>query len=179
MNYKVAVLLIVAMFASLSLYAQDKALAVISYTTSGDVLVLRNNKKVVFQDPIGLELYAGDQIQTGRGVSAEIQFSKPSGVLKMTENTTLVIEKLKNDATINIRLIYGRIRTKISKLAGNESFSITSAQATAGVRGTDFGFEVLTPRVAFNPIPVTKVYCFEGEVQVIAYICVERLFGES
>ena len=160
----------IAVLGSWLLYAQEAPLAILSYASTQDILVIRNNKKVVFDDPIGLVLYAGDQVQTGRGATAEIQFSKPAGILKMTENTTIVIERLKTNATINIRLIYGRIRTKMSKLAGNESFSITSAQAVAGVRGTDFGFEVLTPRVALNPMPVTKIYCFEGELFVIAYV---------
>lgn len=169
----------IAVLGSYLTFAQETPLAVISYASTQDILVIRNNKKVVFDDPIGLILYAGDQVQTGRGVTAEIQFSKPAGILKMTENTTIVIERLKTDATINIRLIYGRIRTKMSKLAGNESFSITSAQAVAGVRGTDFGFEVLTPRVALNPMPVTKIYCFEGEVFVTAYINISSSNAEN
>lgn len=175
---KVVVFFIVVL-SSWLLVAQETPLAILSYASAQDVLVIRNNKKVVFDDPIGLVLYAGDQVQTGRGVSLEIQFSKPAGILRMTENTTIVIERLKTNSTINIRLIYGRVRTKMSKLAGNESFSITSAQAVAGVRGTDFGFEVLTPRVALNPMPVTKIYCFEGEVFVIAYIDVSSGSSEN
>lgn len=179
MEYNRILLVLILALSIYTMFAQEQPLAMLSYASNTDILVIRNNKKLVFDDPIGLVLYAGDQIQTGRGITAEIQFSKPAGILKMTENTTLVIEKLKTDATINVRLIYGRIRTKLSKLSGNESFSITSAQAVAGVRGTDFGFEVLTPRVALNPMPVTKVYCFEGQVLVTAFIDVSSGSAEK
>jgi len=77
-----------------------------------------------------------------------------------------------------MQLVYGRIRAKVEKLAGTDSFSVRSTQAIAGVRGTDFGLDVITSR-ATSSATSTTAYCFEGSVEVIAYVRSDVLAAEA
>jgi formylglycine-generating enzyme required for sulfatase activity len=70
-------------------------------------------------------------------------------------------------------LYYGRVRAKVAKLAGSSSYKITSPSLVAGVRGTDFGCDLIAvrPRVkdgtdaGASPV-MSRVFCFEGSVSV-------------
>ena len=59
-----------------------------------------------------------------------------------------------------------RVRARVSRLTGNQTFRIRGTTSVAGVRGTDFGFDqVLEPSGAAL---LNRVYCFEGEVEVVS-----------
>lgn len=155
-------------FAALPLAAQSAA-AVIEYASADDVTVIRAAKRVLVDDVLGFELLEGDQVQTGRGVFLEIRLMAGGAVLKLAENTTFVIQKVSGGQT-SLALVYGRIRAKVEKLAGTDSFSVASAAAVAGVRGTDFGMDIVAPRGATAGDTSTRVYCFEGSVDVTALV---------
>ncbi len=162
--------LLAALLSPAAVFAQAAGpAAVIEYASGDDVTVIRGSRPVPMADPFGFELFVGDQVQTGRGVFIELRMTAGDAVLKLAENTTFVIQKAEAGQT-TLALIYGRVRAKVEKLAGTDSFSVTGGSAVAGVRGTDFGMDIVSPRGAIAAAPVTKVYCFEGVVDVTALI---------
>lgn len=165
------------MLAALQAWGQDGAAAVVEYSSGDDIVVIRQGKRLAFKDPIGLELFQGDQVQTGKSVFVEMRLSSGGAVLKLAENTTFILEKL-SDGQTSLQLVYGRIRAKVERLAGTDSFSVRSTQASAGVRGTDFGLDVITSRTA-SSATTTRAYCFEGSVEVIAYVRSDVLAAEA
>ena len=159
--------------AALGVWAQEPIAASIEFSTGDDIVIIRGGRRLPFKDPIGLELLEGDQVQTGKGVFVEMRLGLGGAVLKLAENTTFVLERL-DDGQTSIQLVYGRIRAKVARLAGTDTFSVRSAQAIAGVRGTDFGLDVMASRSSSSGSPsvgtMTRAYCFEGAVEVIAFI---------
>jgi len=158
-------------------WGQAGAAAIVEYSSGDDIVVIRQGKRVAFKDPIGLELFQGDQVQTGKSVFVELRLYSGGAVLKLAENTTFILERLADGET-SMQLVYGRIRAKVENLAGTDSFSVRSTQAVAGVRGTDFGLDVITSRTA-SSATTTKAYCFEGSVEVIAYVRSDMLAAEA
>lgn len=158
-------------------WGQGIAVAVVEYSSGDDIVVIRQGKRVAFKDPIGLELFQGDQVQTGKAVFVEMTLYGGGAVLKLAENTTFILERLADGQT-TMQLVYGRIRAKVEKLAGTDSFSVRSTQAIAGVRGTDFGLDVITSRTS-SSTTTTRAYCFEGSVEVIAYVRSDMLAAEA
>jgi len=158
-------------------WAQGIAVAVVEYSSGDDIVVIRQGKRVAFKDPVGLELFQGDQVQTGKAVFVEMTLYGGSAVLKLAENTTFILERLADGQT-SMQLVYGRIRAKVEKLAGTDSFSVRSTQAVAGVRGTDFGLDVITSRT-LSSATTTRAYCFEGSAEVVAYVRSDVLAAEA
>jgi len=165
----------------LSLFAAsawaEEAAAVIEFSSGDDVIVIRGGRKVAADDPIGLELFQGDQVQTGKGVFVEMRLSGGGSVVKLAENTTFVLERL-SDGQTSLQLVYGRVRAKVDRLSGADSFSVRSSQAIAGVRGTDFGLDVVASRSALAAT-TTNAYCFEGAVEVTAFVRSDAQIAES
>jgi hypothetical protein len=149
--------------------AQAKAAAVIEYASSDDVIVIRAGRALTIDDPFGLELQQGDNVQTGRATLLEIRLTQSGAVFKLAENTTFVLNKAVSGETA-LSLVYGRLRAKVDKLSANDAFTLASASAVAGVRGTDFGMDVIASRSSGLSYPLTQVYCFEGEVVVTAMV---------
>lgn len=155
----------------------EEAAAVIEFSSGDDVIVIRGGRKVAADDPIGLELFQGDQVQTGKGVFVEMRLSGGGSVVKLAENTTFVLERL-SDGQTSLQLVYGRVRAKVDRLSGADSFSVRSSQAIAGVRGTDFGLDVVASRSALAAT-TTNAYCFEGAVEVTAFVRSDAQIAES
>jgi hypothetical protein len=158
-------------------WGQGSGIAVVEYSSGDDIIVIRQGKRIAIKDPIGLELFQGDQVQTGKAVFMEMRLYGGGAVLKLAENTTFILERL-TDGQTSLQLVYGRIRAKVEKLAGTDSFSVRSTQAVAGVRGTDFGLDVITSRTT-SSATTTRAYCFEGSVEVIAYVRSDVLAAEA
>jgi|JFJP01.1.fsa_nt_gi hypothetical protein len=169
---------VVLLFVWTSAWTQDKAVAVVEFSNGDDFIVIRKGRKLANQDPIGLELFQGDQLQTGDNVFIELRIISGNAIVKLAENTTFVLEKL-GDGQTSMQLVYGRIRAKVERLSGTETFSIRSTQAVAGVRGTDFGVDVVASRQAAQGSTVTNAYCFEGAVEVTAFVRSDALAAES
>ncbi|MBU0929117.1 MAG: FecR family protein, partial [Spirochaetes bacterium] len=158
-------------------WAQGRAAAIVEYSSGDDLIVIRDGRRLPGQDAIGLELYQGDQVQTGKGVFVELRLSSGGSVIKLSENTTFILERL-SDGQTSMQLVYGRVRAKVEKLTGTEAFSLRSSQAVAGVRGTDFGLDVVASRLATASM-ATNVYCFEGSVEVTAFVKSDAQAAES
>lgn len=161
--------LVAMALAAVGTWAEGTVAATIEFSSGDDIVVIRGGKRLPFKDPIGLELVQGDQVQTGKGVFVEMRMGTGSTLLKLAENTTFVLEKLAGGQT-SLQLVYGRMRAKVEKLTGTDSFSVYSTQAVAGVRGTDFGLDVIASRTAVSAATLTRAYCFEGSVEVVALV---------
>lgn len=149
-------------------WAEGSVAAVIEYTSGDDVVVIRAGKRAVMQDPIGFELLQGDQIITGKDVFLELRIrsrsSSGNAIIKLAENTTFVLDAMSEGQTA-LRLVYGRVRAKVDRLTGGDTFSLRSSSVIAGVRGTDFGLDVLASKSAMS-INASDAYCFDGTITV-------------
>lgn len=155
--------------AAFSVWGQSAAVwAEIEFSIGEDVTILRDNKPVPVDQLVGFRLNEGDQVQTGKGTFLELKIKPAGGMLKLSENTVFVLSSLSDSPERGFRLVYGRVRAKVDKLSRGSSFNIASDSVAAGVRGTDFGYDVLTVRTDGSgaQIPITRVYCFEGSVLV-------------
>ncbi|WP_455381424.1 FecR domain-containing protein [Salinispira pacifica] len=147
----------------------------ILYAQGSDLSIYRNGTLTDYDlstsDVIGLPLFTGDLVQTGPGTFVEIQLQPSTTQLKIAENTTFRIQGLGGEGRGQIDLTYGRIRAKVESFAANVArdgsfpFSIRGQSAVAGVRGTDFGYDFIAGTDG-ETIPLTRVYCFEGSVEV-------------
>jgi hypothetical protein len=144
------------------------AWAEVEYSVGDDIVVIRAGHPVPVDDLIGFRLAEGDQIQTGKGTFVELRLMPSGGMIKISENTAFVLSRIASAKDRSFKLLYGRVRAKVDKLASADSFDVRGDVATAGVRGTDFGYEALTSKATGTESqkPVTRVYCFDGSVVV-------------
>jgi hypothetical protein len=125
---------------------------------------------VVYDDVVGMGLYAGDYISTDAGTFLEIQLTSSENLLKISENTSFQITSVSGSGGGTFDLTYGRVRGKVAKLFGDDEFRIRGQSVVAGVRGTDFGYDIIVDRIGEGEKPepksVAQVYCFDGKVEV-------------
>lgn len=115
----------------------------------------------------GMELEAGDYINTYDGTFLEVQIMPSRNVLKISENTSFRVKEMSKKGGGNFELTYGRVRARVEKMAGLERFSLEGPSVVAGVRGTDFGYDIIYEQEETSvERTVASVYCFEGEVEV-------------
>ena len=113
-------------------------------------------------------LLAGDLILTEQNTWLEIGINRGASLIKIAENTTFSINSLENrGGTFGVS--YGRIRAKVEKLTEESPFWIQGVDTVAGVRGTDFGFDLFYKRESPGKAR-TDVYCFEGKVEVVKIV---------
>jgi hypothetical protein len=173
MKARNAILVLVAILSAQAAKAQAPAgkgaetgvYAEIVYAQGDDIVVLSGGRQKAIKDPIGERLSAGDQIQTGGKTSVELVLMPRKSRLRLSENTVATIREISADGTTGIELLYGRIRSKVAKVTDRAAqYNVRAPSVVAAVRGTDFGCDViLSPSGKAAP---TKVYCFEGSVDV-------------
>ncbi len=138
--------------------------AEIVYLQGSDLMVLSKGASVSLGDPIGTRLLPGDVLQTGPKTQAEILLQPRGARLRLSENTVLSIHGLSDQST-DLELLYGRLRSKVEKLAARGNpFELRASGIVAGVRGTDFGCDYVAAKPGAKALVV--VYCFEGAIQV-------------
>jgi len=121
-------------------------------------------------DVIGMEIQSGDMVLTDEGSFVEIQLNNgDGGVVKLAENTTFTVSSLDGNGGGVFKLIFGRIRVKVATLTGGSRLWVTGADTVAGVRGTDFGYDLFYDPADDTGERQTSVYCFEGAVDVLKY----------
>jgi hypothetical protein len=139
------------------------------YAEGFNMSIYRNdtleNYDVLVDDVIGMPLLPGDLVQTDAGTFVELQVMPSRTVVKVAENTTFEIESLGGAGGGTFNMSYGRVRARVERIASNETFEVRGFSAVAGVRGTDFGYDMVVQRDATNELQ-TNVYVFEGEVEV-------------
>ena len=171
---KLGVLLAV-MMVTLGAFAQDadqssggNSFGVVIYAEGDVVSVIRDLRRTEYDaftgELLGLAVYPGDIIQTDPNTYVEIQLLPSRSVIKVAENTSFTVEQISATGDGVFNLAYGRLRARVNRLTGVDPFEIRGVGATAGVRGTDFGTDVIAQPA--GGASLTRIYCFEGEVQV-------------
>lgn len=139
------------------------AYAFIIYAEGQEMSVYRNDQlttyDVVADSVIGMPLLPNDLIQTEAQTFVEIQIMPSRTVIKVAENTTFRIQTLGGDGGGVFDMRYGRLRAKVERITGNEEFEVRGSSAVAGVRGTDFGYDLTFQREGVRALD-TKIYCF-------------------
>ena len=171
---KIGVLLAV-MMVTFGVFAQDagqslgeSSFGVIIYAEGEVVSVIRDLRRSEYDaftgELLGFAVYPGDIIQTDPNTYVEIQLLPSRSVIKVAENTSFTIDQISTTGNGVFDLAYGRLRARVMRLAGQDPFEIRGVGATAGVRGTDFGTDVIVQPA--GGASLTRIYCFEGEVHV-------------
>jgi len=113
----------------------------------------------------GMILLPGDLILTEQESYLEIEINKTGSLIKIAENTSFSINSLENKGG-SFTVSYGRIRAKVNKLTDDSPFWVQGTDTVAGVRGTDFGYDLFFERDKPEKTR-TVVYCFKGKVEVV------------
>ncbi|MDC7240170.1 MAG: FecR domain-containing protein, partial [Spirochaetales bacterium] len=95
----------------------------------------------------------------------EILLNDTGTVIKVAENTTITITSIQ-DAGGVFEVSYGRVRARVERLTQETPFWLGSGDTVAGVRGTDFGYDLFYDAEAPEKKNI-RVYCFEGAVEVV------------
>ncbi len=155
------------------------AFGIVLYAQGQSVSVYRDGTYTEYDplvdDLIGMPLLENDIVQTAENTYLEIQLIPTRNLVKVAENTSFEIRGLEARGNTDIQVAYGRIRSRVERLIGSESFTIRSESTVAGVRGTDFGFDFLVLPEFEGSEPVSRVYCFEGSLLVTAVDRAEEL----
>jgi len=158
-----AILVFVAALAGAAPYAT------ITFAEGASFILVRNNVSSVWAvsdaKVFGMEIKPGDIINTSGSTFLEIFVQPIRATVQIAENTSYRCEADATGTKSSGELFYGRVRAKVAKLSADSSFKISSPTLVAGVRGTDFGCDVIAPRTADDPV-LHRVFCFEGNIAV-------------
>lgn len=111
----------------------------------------------------------GETVITEADSRAKIVMSDQRNIINVAPSTKLKFEKYSNskdDKNVKLKLIEGKVRSKVGEKYDNRSskFEIRTATAVAGVRGTDFitSYDSATK--------TTEVITFRGEVSFTSLV---------
>ncbi len=128
---KVKLLIFLAYIFLITAYGLSAQEGIVTYM-EGDIQIQRDSDS--FPADFGSDLFQGDKITTGTDSLVIIQLTS-KGVLKLKENTVLVLEKVSRDTSLI--LDQGSVFSRVNKLVTG-SFSVKTRSMVAGVRGTEF-----------------------------------------
>lgn len=159
---------ILLVFALLCGFVAAEQYGVVAYAEGPSFMRIRDGKTEVFRpdekDVAGMEILSGDIFQTSRGAFLELTFSAIGATVQIAENTSFRCNVEDNGKKSSGELYYGRVRAKVGKLTGGSTYKLSSPSLVAGVRGTNFGLDVIA---ADNSSRVLhRVFCLEGSVLV-------------
>ena len=144
--------------------------ATINYAEGSSFLLIRDGKssKILVDAPevLGMELKSGDILQTSASTFLEISIKSIAAIVQVAENTSFKCSVDSSGVQVTGELYYGRVRAKVTKLAGTSAFHISTPSLVAGVRGTNFGCDAIATRPQNVMVITNRVFCFEGSVTV-------------
>ncbi|MFH1379374.1 MAG: FecR family protein [bacterium] len=153
MKKYVCIFLFSAFFYSLGMaYAIE---AVIT-SVSGTVEVYSQTTKERVEAKVGEMLSLDHVIYTRKNSTAEITLSTGHQI-KVNENTIFSLQSLTETKT-KVKLPFGKLRAKVSKLTSGEEFEVETPAATCSIRGTEF-------ELAVNQAGETRLAVFTGMVE--------------
>lgn len=118
---------------------------VLEYFDDQSQITVTNSAGAAYQFvSFGMTLGPGDKVVT-QNSSAELRMDPNGSIIKLAPNTQFVVDTLEGSAgatTNQFSLLGGRLRTIAAKVAG-ASYEVRTNTAVGGVRGTDFGMEVI------------------------------------
>jgi hypothetical protein len=103
----------------------------------GEVKLLRQNeapRQVKYADKMASQ----DIIKTGKNSFFAFQVGN-SAIIRITANTTVLIESMLTDNTNKLFLKQGRVIESVKKLTKSSTYEVRTPTAIAAVRGTEFG----------------------------------------
>lgn len=122
----------------------------IIYAEGSSFRLLRNGSQrqisVDSKDVFGMEVMPGDIFQTASQTILELTIHEAGAIVKIAENTSFRCDREPEENRTTGELYYGRVRAKVTRLARGSTYRITSPSLVAGVRGTDFGLDVIAFR---------------------------------
>ena len=140
--------------------------ATITYAEGKSFSLLRSGKQTTVSvsspDVFGMEIVPGDVIQTGAGTFLELYINPIAASVQIAENTSFRCDADSTGAKSSGELYYGRVRAKVAKLSGSSSYRISSPSLVAGVRGTDFGCDVIAVRPTRTSVRTLVRHFFES-----------------
>ncbi len=155
------------LLAALPLAAADSAEVV--YAEGEGLTLIRNGESIYYDvylgEADGLALEPGDLVLTEGNTWVEILLNESGTVIKVAENTTFFIKSIQ-DACGVFEVSYGRVRARVEKLTRDTPFWMGGGDTVAGVRGTDFGYDLFYDAASPEKKSI-RVYCFDGEVEVV------------
>ncbi len=158
------------MTALVPLFSQDTGGAVIIFASGNGFEHIQEGETREYDLAVdvaeGLELEAGDYLNSYEGTFLEIQILPSNNIVKVAENTSFRIAEMDTDGGGKFELSYGRVRARVEKISGLGRFTIDGPSIVAGVRGTDFGYDIIYQAQEGAERTVATVYCFDGNVEV-------------
>ena len=106
---------------------------------SGKMTVLREGKRLVFRPADGgVQINEQDVIRVGKK-SKVVLITPAPATLTLGSNSILHVKPWQKRRKRGfLRMLFGRVRASVTTVVGKERFSIRTATATIGVKGTDF-----------------------------------------
>jgi hypothetical protein len=123
---------------------------------------------------VGTKIPIGWTVLTGNGDSVELIMEPGGSIIRISENTNfkvMALQGIDESESSDFELIFGKFRTIAAKLTGEEIYNFYGQTSTCGVRGTDFGMQIITDEVYGIK---EETFVFEGEVQMT-----HRVTGQS
>lgn len=116
-------------------------------------------------------LHAGDVVKTKEGDHVDLFLGKNNGVVQVTPNSTLLLDKLSfkdtgaeivSDTQLDVRA--GTIHGKVNKMANASKYEIKTPRGVAGIRGTKYSVSA-SGQVTVAEGTVIVVYVIGGVAQ--------------
>ena len=160
---KIVCALFILAFLAGYVYAEKGSAAI--NDMEGDVFVKKAADKEEIFAEVDMELQEGDEVITKEKGSVDLIFDDDSTIIRLSENTNLVVKKIEKDKTSHsslLELIKGKIVNIVNKVSGvRKSFEVKTPTAVAAVKGTEFAVEA-TDKESY-------VGVFKGEVNVSGF----------
>ena len=145
---------ILAIGASLSVFASDETVMVVSY--AGDIKVIPFGETDAAVCKPGMILGEGTRLVTGEESYIEIAFGRAKNkIMKVRANSEVVIKLEGEDRVV---LIDGQIATFLKEMKRDEVFRVRTPCAVAGARGTGW--------ISKTSKKITDILVFNGKVFV-------------
>ena len=147
--------------------------------TSGELLFINETgTEELYSCDVGLgsELPIGWTVLTGNGDSVELQMKSNGSIIRIAENTNfkvMALQGIDKAPSSDFELIFGKFRTIAGRLIGNEEYNFYGQTSTCGVRGTDFGMQIVSDTVYGIK---EETFVFEGKVELTHQKTGQQLF---
>ncbi len=162
--------IIIFLTLSAALYSQSAPSCIIIHAEGDGFTHVRGEDDKYYDlfetDVLGMVFRQGDILITEPGTVLELQVAGSNNIVKISENSSFRLDSFEEKGGGLFSLSYGRIRAKVEKITGNQSFRIDGKSAVCGVRGTDFGYDILSDPSGLKEDLMTRIYCFTGSVEV-------------
>jgi hypothetical protein len=146
----------------------NKLVAEITHVEGSDLTIVNQERgrDITYAPKMDqITIYEGASIITGEDTFVEIVLKNSRAVIKIAENTNFRLQHVETEPGESLFHVFaGSIRAKIKRLTSNSQYYFVGGNTVSGVRGTDFGMTIGRPGTDGGE---TKVYCFEGELEVV------------